>query len=90
MEDVLGELSMNQIYLTIDASVFDPSVMRSRKPEPMGLSYGKVLKLLKLVTRRKKIVGIDFVGLHSQEGESFSEIAAARMLYQILCYLTKN
>lgn len=90
MEDVIEELSMQNIYITIDASVFDPSVMMSRKPEPMGLFYAQVIKLLKKVTRRKKLIGIDFVGLQPNSGESFSERTAARMLYQVLCYLTKN
>jgi arginase family enzyme len=62
----------------------------SKKPEPMGLSYAKVIKLLKLVARKKKIVGLDFVGLNPQEGELSSELAAARLIYQTLCFLTKN
>lgn len=90
MEDVLEELSIHPIYITIDASVFDPSVMMSRRPEPMGLAYRQVLKLLKTVIRRKKVVGLDFVGLQPQDGECFSELAAARLIYQVCCYLTKN
>lgn len=90
MEDVLEELTQDNVYITIDASVFDPSVMMSKRPEPMGLSYNKVIKLLKTVIRKKKIVGLDFVGLNPQEGELSSELAAARLVYQILCFLTKN
>lgn len=90
MEDVIEELSQELVYITVDFSVFDPSVIMSKKPEPMGLSYAKVIKLLKLVTRKKKIVGLDFVGLNPQEGELSSELGAARLIYQTLCFLTKN
>lgn len=91
MEDVLEELSESNVYVTLDASVFDPRVMMSKSPEPMGLSYGQVMKLLKMVIRKKKVVGLDFVGLCPQEGEHSSELAAARLVYQFLCYsLTKN
>jgi agmatinase len=90
MEDVIEELSQEIVYITLDFSVFDPSVIMSKKPEPMGLSYAKVIKLLKLVARKKKIVGLDFVGLNPQEGELSSELAAARLIYQTLCFLTKN
>ncbi len=90
MEDVIEELSENVVYITIDASVFDPSVMMSKRPEPMGLSYNKVIKLLKTVIRKKKVVGFDFVGLNPQAGELSSELAAARLVYQMLCFLTKN
>jgi agmatinase len=90
MEDVISELSMDKIYITIDANVFDPSVMMSKKPEPMGLSYSKVVKLIKLLARKKKILAIDFVGLKSIPEKIFSEFAAARLIYQTLCFLTKN
>ena len=90
MEDVIEELSEDIVYITIDASVFDPSVIMSKRPEPMGLSYNKVIKLLKTVIRKKKVVGLDFVGLNPQAGELSSELAAARLVYQILCFLTKN
>jgi len=91
MEDVLEELANHPVYITIDASVFDPSVIMSRRPEPMGLHYGQVLKLLKTVIRKKKVVGLDFVGLQPQDGECFSELGAARLIYQICCYnLTKK
>ncbi len=90
MEDVIEELSQPLVYITVDFSVFDPGVIMSKKPEPMGLSYTKVIKLLKLVTRKKKIVGLDFVGLNPEEGEFSSELGAARLIYQTLCFLTKN
>ena len=90
MEDVIEELSQDKIYITIDASVFDPSVIMSKRPEPMGLSYGKVIKLLRTVIRKKKVVGLDFVGLNPQGGELSSELAAARLVYQTLCFLTKK
>jgi agmatinase len=90
MEDVVSELSQNKIYITIDANVFDPSVMMSKKPEPMGLNYAKVIKLLKLITRKKKILALDFIGLSPNAGGLSSEFAAARLIYQTLCFLTKN
>jgi agmatinase len=90
MEDVIEELTQSVVYITIDASVFDPSVIMSKRPEPMGLSYGKVIKLLKLVIKKKKIIGLDFSGLNPQSGELSSELAAARLVYQTLCFLTKK
>ncbi len=90
MEDVVEELTQSTVYMTIDASVFDPGVIMSKRPEPMGLSYGKVIKLLKLVVKKKKIIGFDFIGLNPQVGELSSELAAARLVYQTLCFLTKK
>jgi agmatinase len=55
----------DSVYITIDLDVFDPGIMPSTgTPEPGGLGWYQVMKLLFAVSKTKRIVGFDVVDLH--------------------------
>lgn len=54
--------SMNRMYITIDIDALDPAVAPGvSSPEPDGLSYREVKRLLALAARSAEIVGFDVV-----------------------------
>ena len=59
------------IYITIDLDVFDPSIMPATgTPEPGGIYWKDILRLLKLVSASCKIRGFDVVELAPLPGVS--------------------
>lgn len=85
-EMVISKLSDN-VYITIDLDVFDPSVMSSTgTPEPGGLLWYDVLALLKAVSNRKNIVGFDVVELCPNDRNKAPDFLAAKLIYKLLSY----
>ncbi len=85
MKKVTDRLSEN-VYITIDLDVFDPGIMPSTgTPEPGGLNWYQVTKLLKVVSMRKKIVGFDVVELCPSENKA-PDFLAAKLIYKLLSY----
>jgi len=88
MEEVISRLS-NKIYLSIDLDFLDPSIMPAvGTPEPGGLGWYETLKFLRLLTKEKKILGIDVVELCSTPQDIPSSFTAAKLIYKLLAYLT--
>ncbi|MCX5643308.1 MAG: agmatinase [Phycisphaerae bacterium] len=86
IDKVVAKLT-EQVYLTIDLDVFDPSIMPSTgTPEPGGLMWYDVLALLRAVCRRKTVVGFDVVEMCPVEGSWAPEFLAAKLIYKILSY----
>ena len=82
--DVVSRLG-KKVYLTIDLDGFDPSVIPSTgTPEPGGLSWCDVLDLVKIVNQKCNIVGFDVVELCPNPNEKSSDLAASKLIYQIL------
>ncbi|MGL4992866.1 MAG: agmatinase [Bacteroidales bacterium] len=85
-KSALDTLKQN-VYITIDLDVFDPSVLPSTgTPEPGGMYYYQVLHFLRSVIANHNIVGIDIVELCPNEKERASDYLAARLAYQLLTY----
>jgi N1-aminopropylagmatine ureohydrolase len=83
----LSDLSAN-VYLTIDVSGFDPSVMPAASaPEPGGLDWQQVTSLIRAVAGHKRIVGMDVVEMVPQSGDRASALLAARLIYKSLGYI---
>ncbi len=83
---VVARLS-DEVYITIDLDVFDPSVMPSTgTPEPGGLLWYDVLALLKAVCSRKNVVGFDVVELCPNENNKAPDFLAAKLIYKLLIY----
>jgi agmatinase len=83
-ESVVDKLSRD-VYITIDADAFDPSVIPGvGTPEPDGFSFKQVDGLLGVVRDRRNIVGMDFVELRPLEGETRSEFTAAKLIYKTI------
>jgi agmatinase len=84
MYEVSRKLHDN-VYLTIDLDVFDPSIMPSTgTPEPDGLLYRQVINLVKLVNERHNIVGLDVVELCPNPLNKAPDFLASKLIYQIL------
>jgi len=86
IEKVVSKLSDN-VYITIDLDVFDPSVMPSTgTPEPGGLLWYDVLPLLKTVSDKKNVVGFDVVELCPDGRCKAPDFLAAKLIYKLLSY----
>lgn len=86
IDQVVAQLT-EQVYITIDLDVFDPSIMPSTgTPEPGGLMWYDVLALMKAVFRRKAVVGFDVVEMCPVEGNWAPEFLAAKLIYKLLSY----
>jgi agmatinase len=82
--DKLGE----QVYLTIDADGFDPSVCPAvGTAEPGGLSWIQGCKLLRRLAERKQVVGFDIVEIAPRETDIITEFSMAKLCYKIIGYL---
>ncbi len=86
IDSVVGMLDEN-VYITIDMDVFDPSVMPSTgTPEPGGLFWNEVLDLMRSVNNYKNIVGFDIVELCPNENNKAPDFMASKLIYKILSY----
>ena len=82
----VGQLT-DTVYVTIDLDVFDPGIMPSTgTPEPGGLGWYQVLKLLSSVAKAKRIVGFDVVELCPSNSKA-PDFLAAKLIYMLLSYI---
>jgi len=76
------------IYLTIDADGFDPSIMPAvGTAEPRGLFWEETLQFLKKVIKNKNVVGFDIVECAPMKGTILSEYTLAKLAYRLIGYL---
>jgi len=76
------------VYVTIDLDVFNPSIMPSTgTPEPGGPDYFELMHFLRDVAAKKKIVGFDVVELCPMPGNKYPDFVAAKVIYQLLSYI---
>ena len=89
-DKVIDQLTEN-VYITIDLDVFDPSIMPATgTPQPGGLLWYDVLKLLKKLCQTKKVVGFDVVELCPIETQKAPDVLAAKLIYKLLTYNHKT
>ena len=75
-------------YVTIDLDVFDPSLMPSTgTPEPGGLFWYDVTRLLRAASRKSRIVGFDVVELCPSAHNRAPDFLAAKLVYKLLSYV---
>lgn len=88
IKDVVARLS-DTVYITLDLDVFDPGIMPSTgTPEPGGLSWYPVMKLLVSVAKTKQVVGFDVVEL-CPGSDRAPDFLAAKLIYTLLSYIYK-
>ena len=88
MEDVVSLLTRN-VYVTIDLDAFDPSLIPATgTPEPGGLEWYPVNRLLRRVARATRVVGFDVVELLPAEGHHASAFVAAKLVYRFLAEIS--
>ena len=86
--DRVVERLSDDVYVTIDMDVFDPSIVPSTgTPEPGGLNWYQVTALLKAVSERKKIYGFDVVELCPNEYNKAPDYLTAKLVYKFLSYI---
>ena len=85
-EKAIDRLSEN-VYITIDLDVFDPSIMPSTgTPEPGGPAYFELMHFLRDVIITRNVVGFDVVELCPSETNKSPDFIAAKIIYQLLSY----
>ncbi|MCG9970492.1 agmatinase [Christiangramia crocea] len=88
-DDAIGQMTPN-VFITIDLDAFDPSILPSTgTPEPGGLFWYETLEFLKLLFKKKNVVGFDIVELCPNENEKSSDFLAAKLYYKMLSYKFK-
>ncbi len=88
-EDAIGQMTPN-VFITIDLDAFDPSIMPSTgTPEPGGLFWYETLEFLKMMFKKKNVVGFDIVELCPNKDEKSSDFLAAKLYYKMLSYKFK-
>tara|TARA_B100000953_G_scaffold242327_1_gene204027 strand:- start:166 stop:1041 length:876 start_codon:yes stop_codon:yes gene_type:complete len=88
-EDAIGQMTPN-VFITIDLDAFDPSIMPSTgTPEPGGLFWYETLEFLKMMFKKKNVVGFDIVELCPDKKEKSSDFLAAKLYYKMLSYKFK-
>ena len=87
-KDVISKSLTENVYVTIDLDVFDPSMMPAvGTPEPGGIGWYETLDLLREVSKDRKIVGFDVVELCPIAGQVASDFLAAKLVYRLLGYI---
>lgn len=86
-QSAIDKLSEN-VYVTIDLDVFDPSLMPSTgTPEPGGPEYFELMHFLRDVAGNRNIVGFDVVELCPSTTNKAPDYIAAKIIYQLLSYV---
>ncbi len=86
IKEILGGLKKD-VYITIDADVFDPGFLPSvGTPEPGGLLWYDILDITKAVFKNKNVVGLDLVELCPSAVSKASDFIAAKLIYKMLGY----
>ncbi|HBZ54799.1 MAG TPA: agmatinase [Syntrophobacteraceae bacterium] len=77
-----------RVYISVDLDVFDPSFMPAvGTPEPGGLAWYDVLRLLRQVCSQKQVLGFDVMELLPHPPHVATDIMAARLVYKLLTYI---
>ena len=81
------DLMTENVYITVDLDVFDPSIMPATgTPEPGGMQWYQVINYLRKVFKSKHVVGFDIVELAPIEGFHSPQFLAAKLYYKMLSY----
>ena len=81
------EQLLPHVYITIDLDVFDPGIMPAvGTPEPGGLHWYEVLRLLRSVCQARKVVGADIMELCPQPGNIAPDFLTAKLAHKLLAY----
>lgn len=84
--EIVHTLSDN-VYLTVDVSALDASIMPSTgTPEPGGMNWDQLTELIKLLCIRKNVVGADIVELSPIKDQHAPDFLIAKLLYKIVGY----
>ncbi|GBC59794.1 agmatinase [Desulfonema ishimotonii] len=75
------------VYITVDLDGLDPSVIPGTgTPEPGGLTYRQLIRLIRAVGREKNVVAADINELAKIPGTQVSEFTAAKIATKLFVY----
>ena len=78
------------VYLTVDMDVLDPAFApAAQNPEADGISTGDLLDILCALCD-KRVVGFDVLEIAPAYDQGISAIAAAKVMFEMLCQLEKS
>jgi agmatinase len=85
--DAVVETLADDVYITIDVDGMDPAIMPATgTPEPGGLSWPEITRLLRTTAERRRIVAADIVELSPIPGMIAPNFLCAKLLYKLLAY----
>jgi agmatinase len=86
--EAICENLRDDVYITIDLDVLDPAIMPSTgTPEPGGIYWKDLLRLVREIAGRYRIRGFDVVELAPIPGMVAPDFLAAKLIYRIMGYL---
>jgi agmatinase len=90
IEPIVASLGQ-EVYLTIDVDVLDPSIMPAvGTPEPGGMQWQAMLDIIKSVALHKHIVGFDLMEFCPREGPVACAFLLAKLAYKLIGYATSQ
>ena len=85
----LLESLSQEVYISVDLDVLDPSIMAAvGTPEPGGMLWEEATALLRAVAEQRRIVGFDITELSPAEGPEACAFTAAKLTYKLIGYAT--
>ena len=85
-DQAMDQMTQN-VYITLDLDVFDPSIMPATgTSEPGGLHWYLVTSFLRRVFEERNVVGFDIVELAPIAGLHAPQYLAAKLYYKMLSY----
>lgn len=83
--DAILDALTDEVYVTFDLDALDPAQLPATgTPEPGGLDWYEAVDLLRAVSGRARIVGLDIVELAPIAGQVASDFLAARLAYRMM------
>lgn len=87
MQKAIANCTSN-VYLTVDADGFDPSIMPAvGTAEPNGLFWNETLEFLQKLIKQRNVVGFDIVECAPFKGSILSEYTLAKLAYRLIGYV---
>jgi agmatinase len=86
----ISDALTDDVYITICLDGLDPSIMPAvGTPEPGGLGWYDVLRIVRRVAETRHVVGFDVVELFPMPGNIAPDFLAAKLVYKVLGYRYK-
>ncbi|MFO7773113.1 MAG: agmatinase [Dehalococcoidia bacterium] len=83
--DQIVESLSEDVYVTIDVDVLDPSIMSAvGTPEPDGMSWRQLLDIMKSVALHRHVVGFDLMEFCPAEGPGSCAFLLAKLAYKLI------
>lgn len=86
--EAVSERLSGDVYVSIDLDALDPAFMPATgTPEPGGITWRHILKLLRAVSKKCMVRGFDVVELSPIPGLVAPDFLATKMIYRIMGYI---